>query len=351
MSNREGACIHTYMPAPTNGYAPTSPSNGVVQPTSSFIAADANSVFDNSTRGIRTSNDVGTFGDVMEAMGLFGAQVCVGTSRYMLSCADKCSDDLHTRKVVLVDEGNDTVESRLLASPSSLQQQQLMGTHQAAQQQRDAIFRWEGGSEMEKNEEAVGIRTQALSEALHMTAGREERVAVPGQQGGILTPTLPRNHSFSGQQQQQPPQHTVGIIHNAHNENTAGADSAPHADFMSIDGHFVTLRQQKNRQKKSKHVPRQIAIQPERVLRVIPPKPKKERNRINSTAVAEQHQQQHQESRQLHEKEHLGDVPELKQTSSLKRVGSTVRAPGKATKKGMGKFFKKMGKAKFMYEV
>merc|ERR1712194_822922 len=121
---------------------------------------------------------------------------------------------------------------------------------------------------------------------------------------------------------------------------------------LSIDGRFVTLPQQKSQQKKSKQVPRNIAIKPERSTpRKIPTKHKEESNRNNSSDAAEQPQQQHQELRQLHEDEHLGDAPELKRTNSLKRIGSTAKAPGKVAKKGIGKFFKKMGKAKFMYEV
>jgi len=200
-------------------------------------------------------------------------------------------------------------QQQRMASPRNAamrqQQQQLPGTPKA----QESIFRTgcgaasSGDTKTNKEEEAAGIFTRALALALQTTVGGEERIA----DQGVVSPS----HN-------NPPQQHGNNSNNGNSGNTV--DMYP--DAFSVDGRFVTPKQQQqNRQRK--RVPRNIAV-----------KPKKENNTVQQ---------------QLYEEDGVDELPELKRTNSLKRVGSFP----KTAKKGIGKFFKKLTKAKFavMYEV
>ena len=73
------------------GTAPSKESKEIVTQTAINGQAPGGQVFRQQSSG--STNELGTLGHLMESMGLFGASVCMGTSRAMLSCADSCSDN------------------------------------------------------------------------------------------------------------------------------------------------------------------------------------------------------------------------------------------------------------------
>ena len=252
-----------------------------------------------------SSNEAGSFSHVMESMGLFGAKLCMGTSKAMVSCADSCSDNprhIATQRI----SSND---SFVVASP----RHSVPSTPQAGGQD---IFRsgpsvMNNGGSAEKD--AEGVLTRALAVALRTTMG-ERDIPVSEQSQAVNDMATPRNKPIVMQQ----PKQTTG--------NTA--DMMSYAGIESIDGRFVSIQQQQRRQRK-KRVPKNIAVKPKH------------------HHTLQQHEEYEEEMPMpLHNMDRLGvieEVPELQRT----------RSKEKKTKKGIGGFLKKLSKAKFavMYEV
>ena len=106
----------------------------------------------------KESSSPGTLANVFESVALCSANMCMGSSRAMLACADTCGDSPRgcSRKYEIVDETN----------YAALSQNTLYNTQRIGTPQADDIFRTPNTSIDDAEKVAEGIYTKALTLAI-----------------------------------------------------------------------------------------------------------------------------------------------------------------------------------------
>ncbi len=236
---------------------------------------------ENNTAG----SDVGSISNVMESLGLFGARFCMGTSKVMLSCADSCGDNPNGKKVVVqrLSSLDYEVMARLSPRNGIITSLEPVPMHQTPPSTRGCRMLPPFVDKKESEQEAAGVFTRALSMALQATFG-------DGNQDKQLTSLKQQENLIN-----QHPRHKT--------------TKQVYADFESIDGRFVTPDQLHRR--KSKHVPRDIAVTPKRKHR--------------------------------HESLHHARAASDGSNPGKSEDTPEVKKPSKSSKKRFGKFFHKIG--------
>ena len=301
--------VEVEMPPPMVSIAPTSPSNFTVSNNK--------------------NSDVGSFGRLMESVGLFGAQVCMGSSKFMLNCADSCSDN--------TPEGSVKAAQRLSEIDSGVVNR-LSPSNTGGEVHGYKTLLANNNSK-DPEEEAAGVLTRAIAKALQSTMGTG---GVGGGGGDDQSRSVMSKQQQLRDHQSYDPleshRHRQGI-----NEPTDNRKNK-YTDYESIDGRFVPVNRHHRR---TKRVPRNIALKPRH------------------------HNHQHQHSEDIQQQHHLDETTaevldthaegteyntaddiDLTQLHGMKQMSSG--GVGNKTKKGgISGFFKKMSKVRLgvMYEV
>jgi len=281
--------------------------------------------------------ELGSFKHMMEAMGLFGAQICMGSSRAMLTCADSCAETPHGRKkVLLVDVMSDDGElgEERVSTPSSAARRHQQHQHHppvqvispSTRQAQESIFQtgWDvaPSRDIKKDEEeAAGIFTRALAMALQTTIGENERVAIdpvtasPRVSNSNSTPprinnSNPTSPGINNNDIRTTTQRMGNNIPSQQNgmQHNGQSNMDMYIDFESVDGRFTAPQQLR---RNDVFVPRNIAVKPKN-------KKQKQKQKQPLPPIEEPPDE---------------EQPEPKQIDS----------PAK-TKKGFGKIFKWLGK-------
>jgi len=269
-------------------------------------------------RNASTANtsEVGSFSHMMESMGLFGAQVCLGSSKFMVNCADSCSDNPKgTKKAAerLVSIDSDVVD-RL--SPRSAEPRGcgIMVSNKDPEQEAAGIFTralaialkshcqsdGDGGG-LDESARSVGVMPKQYHHDEYEEDEDEDQVSLPQQ----------RNHCHVKKKQR----------HKLDSSNTIYAES--------IDGRFVPM----NQHKRKKRVPRNIAVKP---------KTKKQPTH-RGQEMMQHHEEESEES----------SAPQDQGNGYEETIELTRTTSSKGKKKGIKGFLNKLSKVRLglLYEV
>jgi hypothetical protein len=268
---------------------------------------------------------IGTIGHIMESCAFFGARVCMGTSKAMLSCVDACNDDPPGTKMAVLSPRHNAAPAphlRPLAPPAKADQRCII---QPSSLNNNAEHQ-PSSSNKSTEQEVAGIFTRAFAMALNGTNGGN--ICQNQEQIFLKAPLRHPN-------QQTPIRHP--------NQHVKKADNFD--DFLSIDGLFVSSKHQ--HQQRLKSVPQNIAVKPKKRWHAV--EIDKIKHHAVKTEVRPRKQVQIAENEMKHPSDQIDELRELTRTNSLIRSESN----GNKTSKGVRKFFNKIGRMRvgFMYEV
>jgi hypothetical protein len=285
--------------------------NPVVTLTESNVGVSARR---NVSTANTSSSEVGSFSHMMESMGLFGAQVCLGSSKFMVNCADSCSDNPKGPKKAaerLVSIDSDVVD-RL--SPRSAEPRGCGIMDKDPEQEAAGIFtralaialkghcQSDGGGGLDESARSVGVMPKQHHHEFDEYEEEEDQVSLPQQ----------RNH-----------RHVKKQRHKLDSSNTIYAES--------IDGRFVPM----NEHKRKKRVPRNIAVKG--------PKPKKQTHHRSQEMLQQHHEEESEES----------SAPQDQGKGYEETIELTRTTSSKGKKKGIKGFLNKLSKVRLglLYEV
>ena len=284
------------------------------------VTLTESNVGSSTRRNVSTANtsEVGSFSHMMESMGLFGAQVCLGSSKFMVNCADSCSDNPKGPKKAaerLVSIDSDVVD-RL--SPRS------------AEPRGCGIM----ASNKDPEEEAAGIFTRALAIAL------KSHCQPDGGEGGLdesarSVGVMPKQHHHEYEYEEDEEDDQVSLPQQRNHRHVKKKqrhklDSSNTIYAESIDGRFVPM----NQHKRKKRVPRNIAVKP---------KTKKQPTHHRQEMLQQHHEVESEES----------SAPQDQRKGYEETIELTRTTSSKGKKKGIKGFLNKLSKVRLglLYEV